>query len=194
MWKNISRAMILFISFTFLTGVLYPLTVTGLAQLFFPNQANGSLIYRNGKLAGSSLIGQHFDSPRYFHGRPSAADYNGMASGGSNMAPTNRELLRLAKERAVKIRQENQLPTAQSVPSDLVTASASGLDPHISLEGALLQVPRVARTRNLQAAKVRQLVHKNIEKPVFGVLGTPRVNVLRLNMALDSLANGADET
>ncbi len=187
MWKNISRAFILLISLTLLTGVVYPLAVTGLAQLFFPNQANGSLVDRNGKLAGSFLIGQNFDSPRYFHGRPSATDYNGMGSGGSNMAPTNRELLRLIKERVAKIRQENQLPAAQPVPSDLVTASASGLDPHISPQGALLQVPRVARVRGLQADQVRQLVDKNIEKPFLGIFGTSRVNVLRLNIALDSL-------
>jgi potassium-transporting ATPase KdpC subunit len=189
MWKTISRAFILLISLTILTGLVYPLAVTGLTQLIFPNQVNGSLIRLHGKIVGTALLGQEFKSPQYFHGRPSTAAYDGMASGGSNLAPTNRQLIKTIQERVIKIRLENHLATAQPIPSDLVTASASGLDPHISPEGALLQVPRVAKTRGLPGDKVRQLVLKNTELPLLGIFGTRRVNVLRLNLALDSLKN-----
>jgi K+-transporting ATPase ATPase C chain len=190
MWKMISRAFMLLIAFTLLTGMLYPLAVTGLAQLFFRNQANGSLIRLNGRVVGSALIGQEFNSPQYFHGRPSAVQYNAIASGGSNMAPTNRKLIQGIQEDIIRLRRENQLSAAQPVPADMVTTSASGLDPHISPEGALLQAPRIAKARGLQAGRVRQLVQKHIELPFLGVFGAHRVNVLKLNLALDALKSG----
>lgn len=190
MWKTISRAFILLIILTILTGLLYPLAVTGLAQLIFPYQANGSLIRLNGRIVGSALLGQDFNSPQYFHGRPSAGMYDGMASGGSNMAPTKHQLIQTIRGRIALVRQENQVPATQPIPSDLVTASASGLDPHISPEGALLQALRVAKARGMQVEFVRQLVHKQTEFPFLGVVGARRVNVLRLNLALDSLKKG----
>jgi potassium-transporting ATPase KdpC subunit len=190
MWKIVIRAFLLLLAVTVLTGVLYPLAVTGLAQLFFPSQANGSLIRNHGKVIGSALIGQDFRSPRYFHGRPSAANYDATASAGSNLGPTNRVLLKTIADRVKAVRQENQLPADRPVPSDLVTASASGLDLHISPDGALLQAPRVAKARRLSVATIRQLVQKYTEHPFLGVVGAPRVNVLRINLALDSLQNG----
>ena len=190
MWKIFMRAFLLFVVLTVLTGVLYPLVVTGLAQLCFPTQANGSLIRNHGKVVGSALIGQDFRSLQYFHGRPSAANYDAMASGGSNLGPTNRTLLKTIADRVKAVRLENNLPADYPVPSDLVTASASGLDPHISPDGALLQAPRIAKARSIPVTTVRQLVQKYTEHPFLGILGSPRVNVLRINLALDSLQNG----
>lgn len=174
---------------TVLTGLLYPLTVTGLAQLFFPDQANGSLIVREGKVVGSKLIGQYFDKPEYFWGRPSATapfPYNAAASGGSNLGPTNPVLIDAVKARVAALRTAdpgNDLP----IPVDLVTASGSGLDPHISPAAALYQLKRVARARGLDENSVLTLVSKHIEGRQFDVLGAPRVNVLELNLALDVL-------
>jgi K+-transporting ATPase ATPase C chain len=175
--------------FTLLTGLAYPLAVTGMAQLIFPYQANGSLMQRNGQVTGSELIGQSFTDAKYFWGRPSATavfPYNAAASSGSNLGPTNPAL-----EQAVKARIEalqfadpgNEAP----IPVDLVTASASGLDPHISVAAALYQAPRVARERSLSEAQVRLMIAQYTEAPQFGFLGEPRVNVLRLNLALDGL-------
>jgi K+-transporting ATPase ATPase C chain len=175
--------------FTLLTGLVYPLAVTGMAQLIFPYQANGSLMQRDGEVIGSELIGQSFTDAKYFWGRPSATvpvPYNAAASSGSNLGPTNPAL-----EQAVRARIEalqsadpgNEAP----IPVDLVTASASGLDPHISVAAALYQVPRVARERSLSETQVRLLVAQYTEGPQFGFLGEPRVNVLRLNLALDGL-------
>jgi len=179
--------MVLFL--TILTGLLYPLTVTGLAQLFFPDQANGSLIVRKDKVVGSKLIGQYFDKPEYFWSRPSATapfPYNAAASGGSNLGPTNPVLIDAVKARVAALRTAdpgNSLP----VPVDLVTASASGLDPHISPAAALYQVKRVARARGLDENSVLTLVSKHTEDRQFGVLGEARVNILELNLALDVL-------
>ena len=171
---------------TVITGVIYPLTVTGLAQVFFPHQANGSLIIIDGKIYGSELIGQQFDDPKYFWGRPSAAGYNAAASSGSNFGPMNPSLEEVVQTRI------NALKTADSnnplpIPVDLVTASASGLDPHISVASAWYQVSRVASARGWSEAEVTSLVEKFTEGRQFGIFGEPRVNVLLLNLALDGL-------
>jgi K+-transporting ATPase ATPase C chain len=173
--------------FTVLTGVLYPLSVTGLAQVIFPTQADGSLITQDGRVVGSALIGQPFDDPRYFWGRPSATapfPYNAAASSGSNLGPTNPALTAGVRARIAVLRAAAPGNLAP-VPVDLVTSSGSGLDPHISVAAALYQVPRVARARGLDAAAVRQLVARYTAGRQFGVLGEPRVNVLQLNLALD---------
>ena len=182
-------ALLMLLVLTLVTGVAYPLLVTGIAQLVFSNQANGSLIYQNGKPIGSALIGQPFDDPKYFWSRVSATvpfPYNAAASTGSNLGPTNPALLNAVQARVAALRKADPNNT-QPIPVDLVTASASGLDPHISPAAALYQVPRVARARNLEESDVRRLVEKHIEGRQLVFLGEPRVNVLKLNLALESL-------
>jgi K+-transporting ATPase ATPase C chain len=177
--------------FTLLTGIVYPSVVTGAAQLAFPKEANGSLIERNGRVLGSSLIGQEFHGSRYFWGRPSAtapAPYDGRSSGGSNLGPTNPALGAIVKGRVAKLRSAHPDRGNLEVPVDLVTASASGLDPHISPAAALYQVSRIARVRGLPEERVRALVGAHLEGRTLGLLGEPRVNVLQLNIALDGLA------
>ena len=185
--KTMRPVLISLIVFTILTGIIYPLAVTGIAQLFFPAQANGSIILKDGKPVGSALIGQPFDHPKYFWGRPSATalfPYNAAASSGSNLAQSNPALLEQAKGRIAALRDAD--PEApESVPVDLVTASGSGLDPQISPATAAYQINRVARARGLDVAKVRTLVAHYTEGRQFGILGEPRVNVLKLNLALD---------
>jgi K+-transporting ATPase ATPase C chain len=174
---------------TLLTGVAYPLAVTGLAALAFPGRATGGLVVRDGAPVGSALIGQAFSGPAYFWGRPSATGpypYNAAASSGSNLGPSNPALVDAVQARTAALRAADPANTAP-VPVDLVTASASGLDPHISPAAALYQVPRVARARGLSEETVRQLVGHHTEKRQLGVLGEPRVNVLLLNLALDYL-------
>ena len=172
---------------TVVTGILYPLLVTGLAQVIFPGRANGSLITANGHAIGSELIGQNFSKPEYFHGRPSSAGdkgYDGLSSSPSNLGPTSQKLIDRVKGDAEKFRAEN--PTFKGeIPADIVTASGSGLDPHISPEAAAAQVDRVAQARRLAPERVRQLLANYTAGRQFGIFGEPRVNVLKLNLALD---------
>lgn len=186
--KMIKQSILMLLLFTLLTGILYPLAITGLAQVLFPKQANGNLLLKDGKVVGSELIGQNFNKPEYFHGRPSAAGkngYDGSSSSGSNLGPTNKDLMGMVEERANRIREENGLPDGTPIPAELVTASGSGLDPDISPAAAYLQVPRVAKARNLSEAEVKALVEERIEGKVLGLFGEERVNVLKLNLALD---------
>ena len=186
MFKELRPAIVSFLALSVITGVAYPLLVTAFAQLF-PSQATGSVIDVNGKAVGSALIGQPFSEPKFFWGRPSATSpqpYNGASSSGSNQGPTNKALADAVADR-VKALKEADPANTKPVPADLVTASGSGLDPHISPEGANYQVARVARERKLPEAKVRELVAANTEGRTFGLLGEPRVNVLLLNLDLD---------
>jgi K+-transporting ATPase ATPase C chain len=184
MKAQLRAALVLFASFTVLTGLVYPLVVTGLAQVFFPWQANGSQVERDGRPAGSALIGQPFSGPRYFWGRPSATGpipYNAAASSGSNLGPTNPALLERVRGDVERLGGN----AARPVPVDLVTASGSGLDPHISPAAAFYQVERVSAARGLDPATVRRLVEARVEGRTFGVIGEPRVNVLLLNLDLE---------
>ena len=199
MLREIRPAILLLLLLTLITGLAYPLLMTEVAGAIFPKQAQGSLIERDGKIIGSALIGQEFKDDKYFHGRPSAttapdpadssktvpAPYNAANSGASNLGPTSKALADRLKEDVDKLKAENP---SQPVPVDLVTTSASGLDPDISPEGALFQVPRVARARNMSEERVQQLVAENTAGRLGGLLGEPRVNVLELNLALDAAA------
>jgi K+-transporting ATPase ATPase C chain len=187
MWIHIRVSLILLVVLTVVTGMIYPLVITGIAQVTFPAQANGSLIFKGGQPVGSALIGQPFDDPKYFWPRPSATSPfpdNAAASSGSNQGPLNPALAQVVQGRVDALRAADP-GNAAPVPVDLVTASGSGLDPHISPAAALDQVPRVARERKLDVETVRTLVERHIEGRTFGLLGEPRVNVLALNLTLD---------
>jgi potassium-transporting ATPase KdpC subunit len=201
MRREIRPAIVVLVALTLITGLVYPLVMTGIAEVIFPYQANGSMIERNGTVVGSALIGQNFSSDKYFHGRPSAttapdpkdptktvaAPYNAINSGGSNLGPSNKALVDRVKADIATLQKEN--PGAP-VPIDLVTTSGSGLDPDISPESALFQVRRIAKARNLPEDRLRKLVNDNTDGRWLGLLGEPRINVLKLNLALDALGAG----
>lgn len=200
-WRTLARqlrpAILLTLLLTLLVGIAYPLAVTGIAQAVFPGQANGSLVYQNGKPVASRLIGQYWTQPHYFHGRPSAtlnlvgtpAPYAADNSGGSNLGPTSATLIQTVNERVAALKQENpDVAPGTPIPADLVTASASGLDPDISVAAAYYQIPRVAKARGLSQSAVRHVVDAHITGRFLGLFGEPRVNVLELNLALDALS------
>jgi K+-transporting ATPase ATPase C chain len=192
MWKQTISALRLLILLTVVTGIAYPLAMTGAAQTLFSEQANGSLVYINDKPVGSSLLGQNFTAAMYFHGRPPSAGadgYDAAGSSGSNLGPTSKKLEDTLKSNIEEIRNENQIAESFPIPSDFVTASASGLDPDISPESAYLQIKRIASERGITENEIRELVTSHIQNRQFGLLGTERVNVLALNMALDRLAS-----
>jgi potassium-transporting ATPase KdpC subunit len=187
MKKNLITSVLMTLVTTILFGVAFPLLVTGLAQVLFPKQANGQLITHNGRVVGSRLIGQSFSSPGYFHSRPSNAGtgYDAANSGGSNLGPTNQSLIARVQSDADRLQAENP---STPIPIDLLTSSASGLDPHISPEAAEFQVPRIAKERGVNDDVIREAIHQHTESRQFGALGEPRVNVLELNLALDEIA------
>jgi len=184
--KELKRALIIFGTLALVLGIIYPLVITGISQVAFPYQANGEMIKINGNIVGSTLIGQNFDGPQYFQGRPSSIDYNASTSGGSNYGPTNQKLIDRVNETINEIKTNDSLSSNATIPSDLVLASGSGLDRYISVDSALIQVPRIAKARNISESAINNLIQKNQETP-FPWIGQPVVNVLKLNIALNGI-------
>ena len=187
---EIKSAVAVFVVLSLLTGLIYPLAITGVVQTLMPEKAEGSLLRVDGRIVGSELIGQMFTSPGYFHGRPSYVDYRANGSGGSNLGPSSSRLVELVRQNINQVRRENDLPPNSSIPADLVLFSGSGLDPDISVDSARLQVRRVAEARILKVSEVDKLVDENTQSSFFGILGQNRVNVCKLNIELDNLTNG----
>ena len=187
--RHVKQAILVFIVFSVLCGLVYPFLITAVSQFIFPWRSNGSIITSGNQIFGSELIGQKFNSSKYFHGRPSATDpaYNASASGGSNSGPSNAKFRDEVMKRIEEVRNDNGLPSNVPIPADLVLTSASGLDPHISVESAMLQVKRIAREREVSEPKVKEMVSQSIEHRLLGIWGQPRVNVLKLNLAMDKL-------
>jgi K+-transporting ATPase ATPase C chain len=187
--KGVIQALLVFVTLSLLLGLAYPFAMTGISQLLFPHKANGSLVALDNRVVGSSLIGQNFTDPKYFKSRPSVLEkpYDAGNSGGSNFGPSSAKLLEEVEKRIQAVRVENGLDPAKPVPADLAFASASGLDPHISVEAATVQVPRVAKTRGLRDSSVQALIEQHAEASTLGLFGNARVNVLRLNLSLDKL-------
>ena len=188
MW-HFKQAILVFVVFSILCGLVYPLFITAVSQFLFPRRSNGSIIISGNQVLGSELIGQNFDSLKYFHGRPSGTDpaYNASASMGSNFGPSNVKFRDEVIRRIEQVRNENGLPSNIPIPADLILASASGLDPHISVESAMLQVKRIAKERGLSESEIVKIVHEFVEGRFLGIWGRPRVNVLKLNLAMDQL-------
>ena len=186
---QLKRSILVFAGLSIICGLIYPLCITAVSQALFPLQSNASIIKQGNVVIGSKLLGQQFVRPEYFHGRPSATDppYDASNSSGSNLAPSSAKLLEQAKVRVEQIRKENGLSSNMPIPADLILASASGLDPHISAEAALLQVPRISRERKIPESVIEKIVGQNTEKTFLGIWGSERVNVLQLNIALDSI-------
>lgn len=185
--KEILTSIKAYIIFSILLGLIYPLTITGIAQIAMSQKANGSLLVENGKTIGSSLIGQKFDKPEYFNSRSSAVDYNAAGSGASNLGPSSKKLMKQAQERTKEVRQSNGLKNSQKIPADMVLESASGLDPHISIENAELQAKRIVKIRGISQEKVNELIKQNTDYNFLGLWGQYCVNVLKLNLALNKV-------
>lgn len=186
--KQIITSLKVFIGFAILLGIVYPLAITGIAQVTTPFRANGSLIKKNGNIVGSERIGQNFDSPKYFHSRPSAVNYNAQGSGADNFGPTSKKLISVTKTNIDRFRSENGLKKEVKLPADAVLSSASGLDPNISLDNAYLQLPRIAKERNISQSKLKEIIKKNSDSDFLGIWGQTSVNVVKLNLELDKIS------
>jgi len=184
--KKILLSIRVYLIFTILLGFIYPFVVTVIVQVILPYQANGSIINKNDKVIGSKLIGQNFSNPEYFHSRPSANNYDGVNSGGTNLGPSSKKLIDSTAEKITKIRQENGLGSDTQIPSDMVLSSASGLDPHISLRNALLQVNRISKIRGIAVKDLKKMINNNTDSDFIGIWGCSGVNVLKLNLAVDN--------
>lgn len=186
--QDLNSSIRIFLVLSMITGLVYPLLVTEIAQNLMPEKAEGSLLTVDERIVGSELVGQEFIRPSYFHGRPSAVGYAANGSGASNLGPTSDRLMEQTAQRIQKIKRDNSLSEDATVPADSVLASGSGLDPHISLEAAMMQVPRIARARGINESEVQEIVKSSIEPPQLGILGQERINVLKLNLALEEIA------
>jgi len=186
---QIKRSLLVFVGLSIICGLIYPLIITLISQSIFPGESNAGLIKSGDRIIGSQLIGQQFTSPKYFHGRPSATDppYDASNSGGSNLAPSSAKLLEQVKKRVAAVRKENELSADAAVPADLVLTSASGLDPHISVDSALIQVQRIAKQRKMDDSDLQRIISQNAEQPFLGFWGKERINVLQLNLLLDRI-------